>query len=162
MLPSIESAYAHGYRRMLVESIYTDVETMLKYGDEVLFFMGHYGLDATEAFLDAARGGSFNKLEKLLEKLVAAVGVGVIDVKGGVVRVGDLFIPDLTLQPASDAFGDIVEFFATHRSVRWEDELTKLLDSKQVSLAAAKKAFNRQRGTAEFFAGRIGTKAPAG
>jgi len=153
-LPSIESAYAHGYRRMLVESIYTDVDTMLKYGDEVLFFMGNYGMDATNAFLDTARNGSFNKLDKVMEKLVAAVGVGVIEVKDGFVRIGDLFVPDPAVPSPGDDFERLSEFVADNRSVRWEEELTRLLDSKQVSLAAAKKAFKRQRGMADFFAAR--------
>lgn len=153
-LPSIESAYAHGYRRMLVESIYTDVDTMLKYGDEVLFFMGHYGMDATSAFLDTARNSSFNKLDKVLGKLVAAIGVGVIEVKGGFVRIGDLFVPPPSVPSLGDDYEALTAFVADNRSVRWENELARVLDSKQVTVAAVKKAFKRQHAVNDFLAAR--------
>lgn len=153
-LTSVESAYAHGYRRMLVESSYTDLDTMLKYGDEVLFFMGHYGMDASNAFMDTARNNSFNKLDKVMDKLVAAVGVGVIEAKGGLIRIGDLFVPGSATPPPGDDFEQLTTFVSDNRSIRWEEELARLLDSSQVSLAAAKKAFKRQRGMTEFFAAR--------
>jgi len=153
-LPSIESAYAHGYRRMLVESTYTDVDTMLKYGDEVLFFMGHYGMDATNAFLNTARNSSFNKLDKVMGKLVAAVGVGVIEVKTGFVRIGDLFVPAASDPSPGDNYEVLTSFIADNRSIRWEDELARVLDSRQVSVAAVKMAFKRQHAVSEFLAAR--------
>ncbi len=156
-LHSVESAYAHGDRRMIVEPGYTDVETMLKYSDEVLFLMGSYGLDAATAFLDTARSGSFDKLDKVLANLVAAVGVGIIEAKGEVFQIGDLFVPDDAVASPSDDFEDLTTFVAEGRSVRWEDELEALLQSKRVSLAAVKTAFKRQRGMDDFFAARSKT-----
>jgi hypothetical protein len=153
-LPSVESAYAHGYRRMIVEPGYTDVETMLKYADEVLFLMGSYGLDATTAFLDTARSGPFDKLDKVFDNLVAAVGVGIIEAKGEVFRIGDLFVPDDDVAAPSNEFEDLTTLVAEGRSVRWEDELEALLQSKRVSQAAVKTAFKRQRGMDDFFAAR--------
>lgn len=153
-LPSVESAYAHGYRRMIVESSYTDVDTMVKYGDEVLFMMGSYGFDATNAFLETARFRSFDKLDQVLGKLIAAVGVGVMEVKGQKIRIGDLFVPGQAGQPLTDDFGVLSDFVSAGRTVRWEDELDKLLASKQVSLADIKSAFKRQLGMEDFFATR--------
>lgn len=46
---------------------------------------------------------------------------------------------------------------AEGRSVRWEVELEALLQRKQVSLAAVKAAFKRQRGVDAFLAARSKT-----
>lgn len=154
VLPSVESAYAHGYRRMIVQPGYTDVETFLKYGDEVLFIMGAYGMEATNAFMEAARTRGFDKLRQLLDKLVAAAGVGVLELKGGVLRTGDLFAPVDSGPPVGAKFGEMRDFVQAHRSVRWEDELAHLLDTKQVTLSAAKKALKDERAVVEFFAAR--------
>lgn len=54
-LTSIESAYAHGYRRMLVDSVYTDFSAIAKYADEVLFFVGSTSLEAEEALMETVR-----------------------------------------------------------------------------------------------------------
>lgn len=154
ILPSVESAFVHGYRRMIVESSYTDVDTMLKYSDEVLFLMGSYGLDATNAFLETGRYGSFEKLDKVLKKLVAAVGVGLIEEKGRNILIGDLFVPDPTTDAPSADFEELGTFVAAARSVCWEDELDELLANKKVSLAAVKNSFKRQRGLEDFLAAR--------
>lgn len=159
VLPSIESAFAHGYRRMIVQPGYTDTEALLEYGDEVLFLMGAYGMEATNSFLEAARSCGFDLLRQLMEKLVAAVGVGVLQLKGRELRVGDLFAPQGAFPPAAAKFGEVQDFVYTHRSVRWEDELAHLLDSRQVTLAAAKKALKDERAVSAFFAAR-GKKSP--
>lgn len=154
ILSSVESAYAHGYRRMIVQPGYTDVETFLKYGDEVLFIMGAYGMEATNAFMEAARTHGFDKLRQLMEKLVAAIGVGVLELKGAVLRTGDLFAPSDSGPPVGAKFGELQDFVKSHRAVRWEDELAYLLDTKQVTLSAAKKALKHERAVVEFFAAR--------
>jgi hypothetical protein len=157
-MPSIESAYAHGYRRMIVGAYFTRVDAMVKCSGEVLFLTGHYTLDATSAFMETGYGSRDGELELLLENLVAAVGVGVIKTRDEVVRIGDLFVPPTTSRPGSGRYGDITDFVAANRVVRWEDQLGQLLDTKQVSIAAAKKAFERLRGVEDFFAERSRSK----
>ena len=46
-LPSIQSAYAQGYRRMVISPHYTDAETVLDHPD-VLFIGGTHGSEVKE------------------------------------------------------------------------------------------------------------------
>ena len=93
ILPSVESAYAHGYRRMLVDAGYTDFRDLMKYADDVLFFIGSHSLEADEALLETVRFRGFDELSSVYERLVVCIAVGPISVGSETVRVSDMFVP---------------------------------------------------------------------
>jgi hypothetical protein len=74
-LPSIESAYAQGYRRMVINPGYTDGELLMEYGDEVLFIAGSYGCSVDDVFLAAMRYRGLDKAQEALKNLVAILSV---------------------------------------------------------------------------------------
>jgi hypothetical protein len=47
---------------------------------------------------------------------------------------------------------EVDEFLTAHRLLRWEDELTRLLDAGTVTYAAVKEAFPRSHGIEAFLA----------
>lgn len=127
-LTSIESAYAHGYRRMLVDSAYTDFGDLLKYADEVLFFVGAHSLEADEAFLETCRFRGFSNLDKVYERLVACVSASPISLGTGTVQLCDMFVPGTKAPPKGDDFDAIMKHVRKHRAIRWEGDLSRLLD----------------------------------
>jgi hypothetical protein len=155
---SCRNAYEHGFRRMIVQPSYTDVELMLEYADDVLLILGTYGFESTDIYFNACRSGGFRKSEELLAKVVAVVGVSYIDAKGGAVRVSDMYVPPNGL-PVPSEFGEMDDHIADNRVLRWEDELLTLLDSKRVSVAAVRKALSRNSRLNDVLAGWSKTKA---
>ncbi len=151
-LPSVQSAYAQGYRRMIVQPSYTNAELMLEYADDVLFLMGTHGLEAGEIYLNACRAG-FGKAEELLPYVVATVGVANVPAKEGNVRIVDVYAPKSVDQPPANC-EEMMTFIKSHRTLRWQDGLSALLNQKRVSLAAVRKALGRQSGVSEFLATR--------
>lgn len=132
-MTSIESAYAHGYRRMLIDSGYADFSDLMKYSDEVLFFVGGHSLEAEDALMETVRFRGFDQLSKVYERLVACIAVGPISVGDKTVHISDVFIPGAKALQAGDEFDVIQKYVRKHRAVRWEDELTRLLDEGTVT-----------------------------
>jgi hypothetical protein len=145
-LSSVESAYAHGYRRMLVSPSYTDFRDLLNYTDDVLFFVGSHSLEVEEALMETVRFRGFGDLEKVYERLVACIGIGPISVGDQIVRIADLFVPGSKALPAGADFEAITKHVRKNRVIRWEDELTQLLDSGVVTPDLAKASLERRRG----------------
>lgn len=133
ILSSIDSAYAHGYRRMLVDSVYTDFRDLLKYAGEVLFFIGGHSMQADEALMETVRFRGFDDLDKVYERLVACVAVAPISSGAQPYHIADLFIPGAKVPPAKAGFEDITKHVRKHRMIRWEDDLTRLLDEGSVT-----------------------------
>ena len=144
-LASIESAYAHGYRRMLVSSGYTDFSELMKYADNVLFFVGGHSLEAEEALMETVRFRSFEDLDKVYERLVACVAVGPISVGAETVHITDVFIPGAKPLPADADFEAITKHVRKHRAIRWEDELTLLLDKGTVTPELVRASLEHRR-----------------
>ena len=132
-LTSIESAYAHGYRRMLIDSGYTDFRDLMKYAGEVLFFVGGHSLEVEEALMETVRFRGFDDLDKVYERLVACIAVGPIPAGDKTAHISDVFIPGTKAPPAGADFEAITKHVRKHRAVRWEDELTRLLDEGVVT-----------------------------
>lgn len=132
-LTSIESAYAHGYRRMLIDSGYADFRDLMKFADEVLFFVGGHSLEVEEALMETVRFRGFDQLDKVYERLVACIAVGPISADDKTVHISDVFIPGTKALPAAPDFETVTKHVRKHRAVRWEDELTRLLDEGAVT-----------------------------
>ncbi len=161
-LPSVESAYDQGYRRMIVHPNYTDSELMLKFGKDVLLISGSYGSDVGDVFMNALRAGSLNDEAALLALVVAILGVKSVSGKHGVAVASDLYVmqPENALKQAKN-FEEVTDFPRKHRLVKWEDEMTGLLDSGQVTVANIKKELSRDRSIGEFLSLRTAAKKAA-
>lgn len=144
-LSSIESAYAHGIRRMVIDSAYADFPDLMKYADEVLFFVGGHSLEAEEALMETVRFRGFDLLDKVCERLVACIAVGPVSVGDKTVYVSDMFIPRAKAPQAGDDFKAIRNHVRKHRAIRWEDELTRLLDEGAVTPDAVRASLEHRR-----------------
>lgn len=144
-LPSVESAYNQGYRRMIVAPVYTDIEVLDAYADDVLFICGTHGPDMAEALRNLTGSGFLGKGQTLLKHLIAVFGVTYLEAKAKkTVQVSDMYVPgDDNLPPGQDAYGEVMDAIRAKRVLRWEDQVASLLDAKTVSMAAVKKAFRR-------------------
>ncbi|WP_176341997.1 hypothetical protein [Xanthomonas hortorum] len=151
-LPSIESAYAQGYRRMLMDAHYTPGEAWLEY-DDVLFMGATYGNDVMDVALNfVARSGQ--REAKALHGIVAVLGILHVHGKKGLLCVSDLFVRGDATGPTEIEWHDFEEFLRAHRVLRWEDELSALLDAGTVTAASVKESDPRNRYLSEFFARR--------
>jgi hypothetical protein len=151
-LPSIESAYAQGYRRMLVDISYTQGDSWLDY-DDVLFMGATYGHDAMDVALNlVARSGQRETLA--LQRIIAVLGVLHVEGKKGSAVASDLFIRGDATGPIGTDWSEFEDFLRSRRVVRWDDELSVLLDAGSVTMASVKKSDPRNRYMGEFFARR--------
>jgi hypothetical protein len=153
-LPSIESAYAQGYRRMVVDPRYTDGELLLEYGDEVLFIAGSYGSCVDDLFLAGMRYRGLDKAQEALKQLVAILAVTCLKTPKLDVALADMYIPDGSAPEGKDKFSAVLELLRHGRVLRAEDELSELLDQKRVTSAAVKKAITRTKWVTELLAQR--------
>jgi len=161
-LPSVESAYDQGYRRMIINPSYTESDLLLKFGKEVLFISGNYGSDVSDLFMSAIRGGSLKNEDALLTLVIAILGVKPVPGKHGVMVANDLYV----WQPESalihpKRFEEVIDFPRENRLVKWENEMTSLLDSGEVTVARIKKVLSRDRHIGEFLSQRAKTKKSA-
>jgi len=151
-LPSIESAYAQGYRRMLVDAHYTEGDAWLDY-DDVLFMGATYGHDVVDVALNlVARSGQ--RETKALQRIIAVLGILHVHGKKGAAFVSDLFVRGDATGPTGKDWGEFEKFLGSHRAIRWDDELSALLDAGAVTMASVKKCDPQNRYIGEFFTRR--------
>ncbi|WP_442774369.1 glyoxalase superfamily protein [Sphaerotilus montanus] len=144
VLPSIESAHAHGFKRMLIGPYYTEAETLLEYAEEVLFISACHGSTAENVFTGVCSLSGGADETALLAITVAMLGVAQIEGKTSTISVPDLFIP-------GDAVVTVADIRA-NRSLRWEDGLAHVLESKAATLPKLKDAYRRDHEASEFLA----------
>jgi hypothetical protein len=138
VMPSVESAYAHGYKRMVIENGYGASEHLLKYGKDVCFLVGAFSAEVEGAFMSAMSPRDLDKPETL-EHLIAVIGVARFVTKKGDHFVSDMFVNPGGPTPAGERFEAIVEYLNVNRVLRWQDGLEDLLVRKLVSVAQVKK-----------------------
>lgn len=161
-LPSIESAYDQGYRRMIFDPNYTRAELLLEFGKDVLLIAGTYGCGVEDVFMSTMRGGGSLVESDLLALVIAILSVKPVPGKHGEAVASDLFVMQQESGPIQPMkFEDIVKFLQENRILRWQDEMTSLLDSGGVTAASIKKALPRDRSISEFLSQRAATKKPA-
>lgn len=149
-LPSVESAYDQGYRRIVINPNYTDSEILLEYGKDVLFISGGHAADVTDTFMTAVRGHSLREEADLLELVIALLAVTEIPVGQAKVAVPDLFIKDETTSAFSGKkFGDLMSYLREHRVLRFENQLSALLETGAISVDDLK-GMSRNRSINEF------------
>ncbi|MCR6480903.1 hypothetical protein NU688_32430 [Variovorax sp. ZS18.2.2] len=155
-LPSIETAYAQGYRRMIVAPVHSDIELLGAYADDVLFICGTHGADVAEGLRNVTGMGFFGKEQTLLKHLIAVFGVGYVEGRDKkTVQTCDMYVPGSdNLPPGDVAYGELMDAIRAQRVVRWEDQVGLLLDSKAITLPAVKKTFRRVEALDGYLAGR--------
>ncbi|MBJ9659119.1 hypothetical protein [Burkholderia gladioli] len=151
-LPSIESAYAQGYRRIVYTPSYTHSDRLLEASKDMLLISGAYGSDLSQVFMASARYGSAKEEESLLTRIIAIAATVDIPTGSGTASVADLYIASGHDVGGIKRSADVDEFLTAHRLVRWEDELTRLLDDGTVTHEAVKEAFPRNHGIETFLA----------
>ncbi len=157
-LPSIQSAYAQGFRRILVDPLYSSDAAWLGY-DDVLFMGTTFEHEVTNVALTmVSRSGSRESEVLALQQIIAVLGVLRIESKKGGCVVSDLFVRGTAQGPTGTRWEDFEDFLTSHRVVRWQDELTALLDAGVVSATAVKGAMRRNTHLLEFLAARRGAK----
>lgn len=151
-LPSIESAYAQGYRRMLIDAHYTDVSSWLNY-DDVLFMGATYGHDVTEVALNLVARSGLREIEAL-QRIVAVLGVLHIEDESHSAQVADLFIRGKATGPVGSEWAEFEDFLKSNRVLSWEAGLSALLDSGEITMAGVRSSDPRNRYFPKFLAQR--------
>lgn len=149
-LPSVESAYAQGYRRIIYHPGYTRAERLIEYSNEALLISGTYGSDLTQVFMGSARNGGLKEEESLLSRIIAIASTVTVPTSGGDASVTDLYVANGQDVGALKKFKEVDDFLVAHRLLRWEDGLSRLLDAGVVSADAVVEAFPRSHGIATF------------
>ncbi|MFM0239664.1 hypothetical protein [Paraburkholderia phytofirmans] len=151
-LPSIESAYAQGYRRIVYTPNYTRSDQLLRVSNDALLISGAYGSDLAQVFMASSRYGGAKDEESLLSRIIAIAAAVDIPTSNGMAAVADLYIANGQDVGALKRFKEVDDFMTAHRLVRWEDELIRLLDAGAVTHEAVKEAFPRSHGIGAFLA----------
>ncbi len=151
-LPSIESAHAQGYRRMLVDPLCAQGKAWMDY-DDVLFIGGTYGHDVMDIALNMVANSGRREADAL-QRIVAVLGVLQIQGKRGVSTASDLFLRGNAVGPEGKEWEAFEAFLRSHRVVRWEDELSSLLDTGTVTAAGIRKSNPRNTRLREFLSQR--------
>lgn len=142
VFPSIESAYAHGYRRMVIESVHHGAsEAMVEHVHDTCFLLTSYSTEVAGAWMDAMP--QRHDWPEGLESLTAVLCVADIEAKKKTFIVCDAFIAGAPPSPAGKRFDELIAHLEAHRVVRWQDQLDALLSAGKVTLAQAKKALRR-------------------
>lgn len=163
-LPSVESAYDQGYRRMVFNPSYTETELLLEFGNDVLFIAGTYGSEVEDVFMSVLRSGGFEHEMDLLARVIAILGVKTVPGKHGNLFACDLYTMQPGRVPAQSVNNlDAIfnNFLQENRMLRWEDEMANLLDSGDITVASLKKALPRNNGVSEFLSERAAAKKAA-
>jgi len=106
------------------------------------------------------RVGGAKDEESLLSRIVAiAATVDIRTSSNSTASVADLYIANGRALGTLKRFKEADEFMTAHRLVRWEDELTRLLDAGSVTHDAVKEAFPRSHGIDAFLADHAATRS---
>jgi hypothetical protein len=140
-LPSIESAYAQGYRRFLIDPRYIKTEVLARFVDDSLIIACTYAATVDELATHTADAKGSHP--SLLPWLLAAVVVAPVQTRVGIEVLTDVYIG------VDDAYvekGDyIFDFVARHRTLRIEDQFRVLVDRGEIDIAAASEVGIGQR-----------------
>lgn len=160
-LPSVDSAFSLGYRRMVINPGYTNADVVAAYSDRVLFIAGGYGGTVDDLFMDAVRPRGFQKMTELLDEIVAILGVTQLKTSRMETAFADMYVPNGQQLEPGEKFSAVLKLLREHRVLRAEDDLSELLDQKRVTPAAVKKAVERTKWVTELLAERTKNNAAA-
>lgn len=153
-LPSIESAVAQGYRRLVIDPIYTNTDAFLEFGNDVMLLANIYDGSVERAFMSAIRPGHPENYNALLPMLVAVLAVKEFEIEQRSFVVSDLYVRGDLPVPSIARFEEFKQFLSEQRVIRWQDEMALLMDRGAPSEADLKTLFPREDGLQQFIAGR--------
>lgn len=139
VFPSIESAYAHGYRRMVIESPYHGAgEAIAQHAHDVCFLIRSFSTEVAGAWMSSLPGqiDKSNALDVVVTVLCAAD----VPTEAETLTICDAFVCGMSPSPTVDGLAKLVEHMEAHRTVRWQEQLDGLLSSGKVMPAQVKKA----------------------
>ncbi|MES2251665.1 MAG: hypothetical protein V4645_30650 [Pseudomonadota bacterium] len=142
IFPSIESAYASGYRRMVLESSnHAAAEAIARHAHEVCFLLRSWSTEVAGAWMSSLP----DRMDKpnALDVVTAILCVADVPIKSGMLAVCDAYVGGASPAPVDNDIDRLAEHMQAHRAVRWEDELDALLAAKKVTSSQAKKALRR-------------------
>jgi hypothetical protein len=145
-LPSVQSAYEQGYRRMIVEPSLTHGDVIREYADKALLIAGTHGGTADEAFTQLLGYVGFHKENETLARTVAILGVTPARAKSGIIPIPDLFFLDENRELPSLKRADLHALIAQERVLKAEDFLAQLRRSGAIT---AKDLATARRGDTE-------------
>lgn len=151
-LPSIESAYEQGYRRVVFEPTYTPSELLLEYSKEVMLISGTYGSDVDDIFMTVFRSGRLRRESDLLPEVIAILGAKNVPTKLGTVMVSDLYVRPRSNFAVPEEIEAAFQFLRENRVFQWEEEMKQLIDSNSVDIDTVKQALSRNRAVVEYLA----------
>lgn len=160
-LPSIESAYSLGYRRMVINPRFTDAEVLTEYGEEVLFIGGAYASTVDDLFMSGMHHRGFDKAEDTLAVLVALLAMTQLNTPKLQASLTDMYVPDGRGPTGEDKFSVVMDKLRADRVLRVEDDLSELLDQRLVTQEEVTSAVTRSKWVSEFFAARAKLKEAA-
>jgi hypothetical protein len=142
VFPSIESAYAHGYRRMVIESSHHGAgEAIAQHAHDVCFLIRSFSTEVAGAWM--------NSLPHLIDEpnaldvITAVLCVADVPVTSGTLAVCDAFVGGLSPALKDGDIDRLAAYVESYRTVRWQDQLDALLTAGKVSPAQAKNALRR-------------------
>lgn len=143
-LPSIQSAYAQGYRRIVVSPSYTRSESIMEYGKDALLICGAYGASISQTMFSATRSLRPELEKTFLPLIVAALNVKAIMQGTEVNYANDLYLRNLSvIESELRKYEDVDLFIESARVLRWENEIEDLLKGNIVTLKAVRKSLER-------------------
>lgn len=149
-LPSIESAYEQGYRRMIVAANYTPAEVLMDYSDDALLIVGTYSSDVGGAFVTSMRYSGPRSEGDLLEKVIAVLAVKYVHGDHGPSAVSDLYVRQKLSVPSPSNEDDLLDLLAEHRLVCWQDELREMLRAGTITPADVALSLKRDHAVKDF------------
>ena len=142
-LPSVQSAYEQGYRRIIFDASYARSEFLLDYSDDVLFITGVYGNAVMDACMELLRGTGLSAKDEILARIIAILGVMPFSTATGPESANDLLVMNGAKQAPFKDFKAIGDFLKAHRVLKWEDDIARLLDEQRISTEELKEAMPR-------------------
>lgn len=157
VFPSIESAYAHGYRRMVIESSHHGAgDAIARHAHEVCFLIRSYSTEVAGAWMSSLPD-QIDK-PKALDVITAILCAADVPAKSETVTVCDAFVGGASPSSKDDDIDRLAEHIEAHRTVRWQEQLDSLLTAGELTPAQAKKALRRHN-VDEYLASREAVQA---
>lgn len=152
VFPSVESAYAHGFRRMVVGSAYGNAfRPMLPLCNDTCFLGATRDSEISGMWVRSAI--SRERSTEYLKATIAVISVAEIVAKGDTHLIWDAITAGAISRATDAELDDMFDFFEANRAVRWQDQLEALLNTGKVTPAQAKKAL-RFHGVDEYLTAR--------
>lgn len=143
ILPSIQSAYALGYKRMVIDASYVEADVMLPRMGDVLFITGNYAGSASSAFMRTLYQSNPETERAVLAKTVAALAASPVEVNGKTILIPDLYLPQDSNPSSLKKNREVFEYIDANRTLRWEDAARAALDAGEVTMDHLKQAMGR-------------------